>query len=285
MGHDGRVTPARPSLSLVPLRGVLVALTVVAVALLGALPATARVAHAALVSSSPSDGSTLTAVPPEVSLTFNEDINPQFATVTVTSGGTTASTGSPEVDGATVYQPLDPAMAEGKYTVTYRVTSADGHPVSGKVGFTYDAPGGGEGADETSATSSGGSSSSSTSSTSGTRGSTSSSTTSDPSSTSSSSSSSDSSTSSSTTADPSSTSTTSTDPSSTSTSTTDPGTSPTTSGATGSTEDDGRPWWLWALIALGAAAVIGLLVALARPRRDRYDEDIDLARHHEDEPR
>ena len=75
-------------------------------AILGALPASA---HASLVRSSPESGATLTAAPPEVALTFNEEINQSFASVAVTAGDdrTNRVTGEPMIDGETVTARVD----------------------------------------------------------------------------------------------------------------------------------------------------------------------------------
>ena len=45
------------------------------------------------------------------------------------------STGSPQVDGSTVTQRMAADAPSGRYTVQWRVTSADGHPISGEFGF------------------------------------------------------------------------------------------------------------------------------------------------------
>ncbi|WP_191565077.1 copper resistance CopC family protein [Janibacter melonis] len=257
------------------LRASLVACVAAVLALAGALPASA---HAALVRSSPTSGSTLTAVPPEVALTFNESIDPQFTSVTVKSGSTTASTGKPTVEGPTVYQSLDPRMDEGTYTVSYRVTSADGHPVSGSYTFTYKSSGGedpepsGSSTSEPSTTSS--TSEPSTSSTSEP----SSSSTSEPSSTSTTTSSSSSTSSTSSTSDtPSSSSTTT--PSETTTEPSTTSSSPSTDEPVESTADgaqDGSPWWVWLLVALGGLALLGALVAYLRGRSERQDDEFDF---------
>lgn len=98
-------------------------------------------AHARLESSSPQDGSTLAAVPPEIMLQFNEPIEKGLNQVSVTSGSTNVAKGEPQVEGNTVYQPVEYTMKPGEYTVTYKVVSADGHPVSGSFSFTYAPPG------------------------------------------------------------------------------------------------------------------------------------------------
>lgn len=98
--------------------------------------ATGADAHAALKSISPKDGSSVATAPTKVVLTFNEPISTSFATVTVTGADGVVSAGKPVVDGVTVTQALAPDLANSRYTVTYRVVSEDGHPVSDKTTFT-----------------------------------------------------------------------------------------------------------------------------------------------------
>ncbi|TPG19416.1 copper resistance CopC family protein [Pedococcus bigeumensis] len=98
--------------------------------------ATGADAHAALKSISPKDGSSVSTTPTQVVLTFNEPISTSFATVTVTGADGVVSAGKTVVDGGTVTQALAPDLANGRYTVTYRVVSEDGHPVSDRTTFT-----------------------------------------------------------------------------------------------------------------------------------------------------
>lgn len=92
-------------------------------------------AHSVLVSSTPADGQTVDASPSEVTATFNEDISPEFAYLTVMRDGTDHASGEPHVDGRTVSVAV-PELEPGDYTVGYRIVSADGHPVQGSVSFT-----------------------------------------------------------------------------------------------------------------------------------------------------
>ena len=102
-------------------------------------------AHSALVSVDPQDGSTLEASPDQVTLTFNEEINQMFASVAVTTDAdrTNLVVDEPVVEGSTVTAALDD-LAAGAYTIGYRVTSADGHVVSGSSAFSVEpgSPGG-----------------------------------------------------------------------------------------------------------------------------------------------
>ncbi|MCT2060397.1 copper resistance CopC family protein [Dietzia cinnamea] len=126
-----------------------------AAALLGGVTAPAvllapvAAAHSVLISVDPEDGSQLDAAPEQIVLTFNEEVNQNFASVAVTAGDdrTNRVTGEPMVDGETVTARVDD-LAPGAYTVGYRVTSADGHVVSGSSVFTVAGAEGGAGAGE-----------------------------------------------------------------------------------------------------------------------------------------
>lgn len=122
------------------LRRLAVALPAVLLALVaGAAPAWA---HTELESSSPAANSQVGTAPTSVSLTFSEEIVAADATVSVTGpDGTDHAAGSAFGEGATLTVPLRPLGAAGTYTVTYRVVSDDGHPVSGTVPFTLTSPG------------------------------------------------------------------------------------------------------------------------------------------------
>jgi copper resistance protein C len=108
-------------------------------ALLGAGPAAA---HSAVVASEPADE--IASGPDRASVTFNEALQESFAALTVTGpDGNQWSTGDPVVAGATVSVALGELGPVGTYTIAYRVTSADGHPVSGTRTFTLTEEGNG----------------------------------------------------------------------------------------------------------------------------------------------
>ncbi|MDI3313190.1 MAG: copper resistance protein CopC [Mycobacterium sp.] len=101
-------------------------------------------AHAARVATDPPENATLTVGPTRVSATFNEDLHTTFAAMTVVGpDGNLWSTGQPRVQGATVSVGVRPLGPAGSYTVNYRVTSADGHVVSGSWSFRLAVPGAG----------------------------------------------------------------------------------------------------------------------------------------------
>ncbi|MGY1706115.1 FixH family protein [Geodermatophilus sp. SYSU D00697] len=105
---------------------------------LGAGVATAppAAAHAELVSTDPGEGARLAEMPGEVTLRFSEGVSlgAGYARV-LTSGGERADTGSPRVDGGTLTVPLRSGLPDDGYLVTYRVVSADSHPISGAFSF------------------------------------------------------------------------------------------------------------------------------------------------------
>ena len=98
----------------------------------GMLPAEG---HASLVSSSPADGAQIATAPATVELTFSEDVDSGFVGVTAPDGST-VKTSEPSIDGATLSADLAASEQHGRYTVAYRIVSADGHPVSGEITFT-----------------------------------------------------------------------------------------------------------------------------------------------------
>ena len=94
-------------------------------------------AHAVRVAADPAPDATLSSGPARVTATFNEQLQPSFAAMTVVGpDGNLWSDGSPDVAGATVSVAVRPLGPAGAYTVNYRVTSADGHVVSGSWSFT-----------------------------------------------------------------------------------------------------------------------------------------------------
>jgi len=115
--------------------------TALIAAVIAGLTATPAAAHASLVSSSPPDGSAATTPPVTVELTFSEDVTaPSIIAVTGPEGVQVAD-GPTQIRKSSAIQPLKTLTAAGAYKITYRVVSADGHPVSGQLTFTYAPPG------------------------------------------------------------------------------------------------------------------------------------------------
>lgn len=94
-------------------------------------------AHTGLTGGAPDDGATVATSPARVSLSFNDPMDARYSRVAVTgASGRSVTAGAPKVDGRTVSQALTAELPPGRYTVGYRVVSADGHPVSGSYTFT-----------------------------------------------------------------------------------------------------------------------------------------------------
>ncbi|MFI6174810.1 copper resistance protein CopC [Nonomuraea sp. NPDC051191] len=99
-----------------------------------ALPAQA---HNVLVSSDPKDGATLSASPARVTLVFDQAVRQGYAQVGVTGAdGSSWADGAAEVSAEQVSVKVKPLPAGGSYVVGYRILSSDGHPVTGKIGFS-----------------------------------------------------------------------------------------------------------------------------------------------------
>jgi LPXTG-motif cell wall-anchored protein len=125
-------------------RRIVVSLLLAAVTIAAILTAGAAGAHAARVSVDPAENAVLNVGPARVSATFNEQLQTTFAAMTVVGpDGNLWSSGQPQVHGAVVSLGLRPLGPSGNYTVNYRVTSADGHVVSGSWSFRLTVPGAG----------------------------------------------------------------------------------------------------------------------------------------------
>jgi copper transport protein len=97
-------------------------------------------AHASVVSSDPIDGSRLASVPSVVTITFDEAVglgSIGYLHVTDQSGRRVDAGAAyhPAGDGAKVADRLRSGLGDGTYTASFRVISADSHPVAGTVRF------------------------------------------------------------------------------------------------------------------------------------------------------
>ena len=130
-----------------------VALIAMTVLLIGASTASA---HSVVTGSNPADGAELAEGPEQVAISFNEVPQSQFATLNVVGpDGNLWSEGDPRIEGESVVVDVGELGPVGEYTVAYRVTSADGHPVSGTVAFTLTQEGSGTPGDAADASASG----------------------------------------------------------------------------------------------------------------------------------
>ncbi|MFF2344725.1 copper resistance protein CopC [Pseudarthrobacter sp. NPDC058119] len=131
-----KTTSLRPS-SAWPAR-MLLPLATAALLLLFSAPAQA---HDSLESSNPANGSTVSAMPATVELTFDHTPIAINSIVRVED-----ATGADQADGPVqivdnqVSQAVKPGAPQGKYTVVWRVVSSDGHPIEGTFTFTAGGP-------------------------------------------------------------------------------------------------------------------------------------------------
>lgn len=98
--------------------------------------ATAASAHNVLESTSPTDGSSVATAPHVVKLTFDKPSESIGTTIQVKGPDGAVSVAKPTLVNTSVSAKVGGKLPAGKYTVNWRVTSADGHPVSGTFSFT-----------------------------------------------------------------------------------------------------------------------------------------------------
>jgi copper transport protein len=106
----------------------------------GLLFATSASAHATIVATDPIDGSRLTTVPTAVTITFDQPVG--LGSIgylhVINQTGARVDTGTathPGGDGTKVAATLKSGLGDGTYTASYRVVSADSHPVAGALRF------------------------------------------------------------------------------------------------------------------------------------------------------
>jgi copper transport protein len=103
-------------------------------------PAAPASAHAALVASDPAAGTIVPDAPNKVTLTFSESVQLLAGKIQVLApDGSRADQGEPQAGGNTVTIPLRSGGGRGTYLASYRVISADSHPVAGTLTFSVGA--------------------------------------------------------------------------------------------------------------------------------------------------
>ena len=96
-------------------------------------------AHASLVKASPADGAVVPVAPQALSLTFNEPVSPLVIRLIGPDGSSIAPrTVVGENNTVTVTAPAN--LQRGTHVLSWRVISADGHPVGGSLMFSIGAP-------------------------------------------------------------------------------------------------------------------------------------------------
>ena len=109
--------------------------------LLSVLMAPTGSAHADLQVSTPEDGESLEIAPEEIRLTFSEELFEELVEISILDAtGDLYSTIEVEQTpppGTDVIFPWPTQAPPGEYSIAYRVVSADGHPVTGTISFSY----------------------------------------------------------------------------------------------------------------------------------------------------
>ncbi|MEU4220218.1 copper resistance protein CopC, partial [Actinoplanes sp. NPDC026623] len=105
------------------------------------IPASPASAHAAMQTATPEPGSVVATAPDEVTVTFSEGITPVAGRTQVLAPDGKRITGEVTANGHTLRIRLRRAdQPLGTYLVSYRIVSADSHPVGGALTFSVGAP-------------------------------------------------------------------------------------------------------------------------------------------------
>jgi copper transport protein len=97
-------------------------------------------AHSDLTEATPPQGAVLASPPPAIILSFNEPVAPLVLQL-IGPDGRPVELGKPEARDTTLALPLPPELARGSYLLSWRIASADGHPVGGTLSFAIGAAG------------------------------------------------------------------------------------------------------------------------------------------------
>ena len=122
-------------------RSLALAPTAAIIFLLSVLMAPTGSAHADLQVSTPEDGESLEVAPEKIRLTFSEELFEELVEISILDvAGDLYSTVEVEQTpppGTYVIFPWPTQAPPGEYSIAYRVVSADGHPVTGTMSFSY----------------------------------------------------------------------------------------------------------------------------------------------------
>ncbi|PYE41309.1 copper transport protein [Rhizobium sp. PP-F2F-G20b] len=106
---------------------------------LSVLSAGAVFAHGSLIESDPADGSVSDAAPKSITLRFSEPVRPLVARL-IHPGGHTEVLKDIGEKGDTIVLTLPDTLQNGTHSLSWRVTSSDGHPIGGGLVFSIGAP-------------------------------------------------------------------------------------------------------------------------------------------------
>jgi copper transport protein len=94
----------------------------------------AALAHASLLAADPADGAALATAPATLTLSFNEPVEP-IAIRLVDGQGIASTVTQISRDGANLILTSPVELAQGAHVLSWRVVSADGHPIGGSLTF------------------------------------------------------------------------------------------------------------------------------------------------------
>lgn len=113
-------------------------LTLVVLLITLAVSSVPALAHATLIRSEPVDGSVVASTPERFTLIFSEPVSPLVLKL-IDPGGESRALTDYRVEGGEVGVAV-PSLGEGTHVLSWRVVSADGHPIGGSVVFSVGAP-------------------------------------------------------------------------------------------------------------------------------------------------
>jgi copper transport protein len=96
-------------------------------------------AHASLIGSEPADRAVVAGPPRAVTLTFNEPVSPLVFRL-LDPGGEVTELNGITANGATIIVALPAVVSRGTHLLSWRVISADSHPVGGALTFSVEQP-------------------------------------------------------------------------------------------------------------------------------------------------
>ena len=122
-------------------RNIALAATTAMLFLLSVLMAPTASAHADLQVSTPEDGESLEIAPEEIRLTFSEELFEELVEISILDAAgdlySRIEVEQTPPPGTDVIFPWPTQAPPGDYSIAYRVVSADGHPVTGTISFSY----------------------------------------------------------------------------------------------------------------------------------------------------
>ena len=119
-------------------KSLIIALMLAMIAALSLEPDRA-LAHASLLDTDPPDGAVLARSPETITLRFNEPVSPLVVTIVGPDGASGSGAAVSAINESVEIRPSAP-LPTGSSLVSYRIISADGHPVSGSLTISVGRP-------------------------------------------------------------------------------------------------------------------------------------------------